>query len=427
MLWMYPMFYRKTTGHKNAARLVKALYQALLHRAPEQEALTKFSIELTKNMSPLELIEGIVNSSEYKGIIHPGHVQDFEHTTQNICFIESKAKREIKNIIYFIPSINKPIGGVKVIIRHCEQINSFVGSNVSAKLFCPVESSPKLNWFNHSIATKVDACFDIASDFIIIPELWALRYGTALKNSGISYAIFVQNGYFLFHNVLPEDNIALEQLKEVYTSAVRIYTISNDTTECVKRAFKNCGDKITQLIPSVDTTIFHPTKNKENIITYMPRKLLTHSSWLINQLKLSEITNWEFIPIDKMTEEEVGKTLQKSRIFLSFSDQEGFALPPLEAALSGNIVIGYTGQAAAEYWSPPLFKEVKSGDLFDYLKNVSDTISELDTIKSSLPYDYADQITSLRLKYSKEKERLAIYLMLQELHIDGLSELIQQS
>ena len=55
--------------------------------------------------------------------------------------------------------------------------------------------------------------------------------------------------------------------------------------------------------------------------------------------------------------------LQKSKIFLSFSEFEGFGLPPVEAALCGNLVIGYTGESGKEYWDPPIFDEVFSGDL----------------------------------------------------------------
>lgn len=42
-----------------------------------------------------------------------------------------------------------------------------------------------------------------------------------------------------------------------------------------------------------------------------------------------------------------------SRIFLSFSDLEGLGLPPIEAALCGNYVIGYHGGGGREYWRAP--------------------------------------------------------------------------
>ena len=42
--------------------------------------------------------------------------------------------------------------------------------------------------------------------------------------------------------------------------------------------------------------------------------------------------------------------LSKSKIFLSFSNLEGIGIPPIEAALAGNKVIGYTGGGGIEYW-----------------------------------------------------------------------------
>ena len=63
---------------------------------------------------------------------------------------------------------------------------------------------------------------------------------------------------------------------------------------------------------------------------------------------------------------EVSKILNKSKIFLSFSELEGLGIPPIEAALAGNKVIGYTKSLGKEYWKKPIFTNVYNGDIKDY-------------------------------------------------------------
>ena len=46
-----------------------------------------------------------------------------------------------------------------------------------------------------------------------------------------------------------------------------------------------------------------------------------------------------------MSEREIFKNLNFSKIFLSFSHLEGLGIPPIEAALLNNKVIGYTAVA----------------------------------------------------------------------------------
>ena len=76
----------------------------------------------------------------------------------------------------------------------------------------------------------------------------------------------------------------------------------------------------------------------------MPRKQKKHSELILNFLKSNLPRKWKLKAIHNMSEKEVFKNLTKSKIFLSFSELEGLPLPPIEAALAGNQVIGYTGE-----------------------------------------------------------------------------------
>ena len=95
----------------------------------------------------------------------------------------------------------------------------------------------------------------------------------------------------------------------------------------------------------------------------MPRKLPDHASLLIFYLNNLLPKNWSIKPLKNVSEKYLTTTLSKSKIFLSFSNFEGIGIPPIEAALSGNKVIGYTGGGGVEYWKSPIFTKVESGEI----------------------------------------------------------------
>ena len=92
----------------------------------------------------------------------------------------------------------------------------------------------------------------------------------------------------------------------------------------------------------------------------MPRKLPNHSNNLLFFIQSHLPKNWALKSIDQINENKVFYFLKKSRIFLSFSDMEGLGMPPIEAAIMGNKVIGYVGQGGTEYWKNPLFEKIEN-------------------------------------------------------------------
>ena len=137
----------------------------------------------------------------------------------------------------------------------------------------------------------------------------------------------------------------------------------------------------------------------------MPRKLPDHfhilSSFLFNKLS----KKWKMESLANLDEKNLFKKLCKSKIFLSFSYAEGFGMPPIEAALAGNKVIGYTGGGGKEYWNKPIFHEIQNGDI----KKFSETI--LSSIKN-FPKDWNTKSSKQRkkivIKYSETNEKKLI-------------------
>jgi len=102
----------------------------------------------------------------------------------------------------------------------------------------------------------------------------------------------------------------------------------------------------------------------------MSRKLPSHSNLVINFLKSKIPKNWKIQDLNNLTEMETYKILGQSRIFMSFSNFEGLPLPPAEAALAGNFVIGYTGEGGNDYWYKPIFTKINQGDICEFVRHI---------------------------------------------------------
>ena len=378
----------------------------VLRRYPEREILEKISQEISSGQqSCAEFLSGLIRSTEFRNI--SGFV-DFLDLSKSYPEIEYKNQTnlsKIRNIIYMGFSVNRPIGGMKVIFHHAQIINSFADVGIKAQIFFPETINFDITWMDINVDFKRNHVFDAAEDLVVIPEVWAWYYGSLFKKAGVRYAIFAQNGYLLFHELGTQDKEKLNELRDVYGSAEIILSISRDVTECIKNIYPEAGKNIIQLTTSINKDLFYPGHKKRNIITYMPRKLHAHSSWLVSCLSDKIPDNWQILPVDNMTENQVAEMLRVSKIFLSFSDQEGLGLPPLEAAISGNKVIGYTGQAGKEYWSGPIFHEIECGDLVNYAKVVLNEINKFDQAEGPfINPEILGEIEELSEKYSVKSE-----------------------
>ena len=135
----------------------------------------------------------------------------------------------------------------------------------------------------------------------------------------------------------------------------------------------------------------------------MPRKLPEHSNLLLFYLKNLLPKNWKILPLINLTEKKLIQSLSKSKIFLSFSNFEGMGLPPIEAALSGNKVIGYVGGGGSEYWTKPIFIKVENGEIEDFARKI---IRNIKSYKSSWVKDTKKNRLLLSKYYSKNQKSL---------------------
>ena len=332
--------------------------------------------------------------------------------------------KQKKNIIYLCNTEKGPSGGAKIIYHHSEIINNLKDytsqvihikkkntskwkTSFNKKLNIKDKEETgwqlkdinavknfKYNWFKNNIYIKEDLIFKKNKDFVILPEIFAhLAYDLLIKNK-IKYAIFVQNGYSInFTNNLKKLNIA-------YHNAEFILSYSNDITECIKLNFPKLKTEIVKIKYSIDSYSNIKSFKKKNIITYMSRKLPIHSNHVVSFLKKHLPKNWSLRDLNYIDEKSVYRNLQKSKIFLAFSNLEGLPLPPVEAALAGNYVIGYTGEGGKDYWKKPIFTEIYSGDIREFVKKTIQRINSHNLNNKHRKYQYIKLVN----EFSKKNE-----------------------
>jgi glycosyltransferase involved in cell wall biosynthesis len=315
------------------------------------------------------------------------------------------------NLIFLCAAKNKPVGGIKVIHQLAETADGILSPQGGGAYLChPNRPNFRTTWFTHQVRYRSArfglrlrpkigfssiprGCFDPTQDVVVLPELWVRKYALQLQTLGVPYIILVQAGYFIGKGN-PTD------MRRAYAAARAVWCVSDDTMECVRLAYPEASDRFHRFHVAVDADRFRPLTPKENWITYIPGKMPRHAELLRLFADPHLPPGWQWKLLQGLTETEMAETLGRSRIFVALAELEGFGLPPLEAALAGNIVIGHHAQGGREFWLSPVFKEVPQGDLLRLAGTLaktattfSDAVHEADSadIRQRLARTYSHQ------------------------------------
>ncbi len=267
--------------------------------------------------------------------------------------------------------------------------------------------TPSSSWIKNKILIKNNMNFNSKTDFIILPEIWAHFANDFLIKKKIKYSIFVQ-GYYHMNSFYDH-----KKLFESYRKAEFIITTSQETYKCLKFIFPNQKNKILKVNLSFDHKKFKIPNKKNNLITFMPRKLSDHfhilSLFLFNKLP----KKWKIESLMNLDEKKLFAKLSKSKIFLSFSYMEGFGMPPLEAAIAGNKVIGYTGGGGKEYWKKPIFEEIQSGDIKHFSEKILNLVNNFPKAWHKKTLSYRKKLIN---KYSEINEKKLIKKLINKIY-----------
>jgi hypothetical protein len=301
-------------------------------------------------------------------------------------------------IVYFCtsPESGTHAGGVKVIYDHCCALND-MGINAA---ILHERRGYVYPWASRSV--PVITCDELrATDHMVLPEIKAASCASLIIAAGLQYSIFVQNGYYLSECGRRQSDA---DICFAYANAAAILSISSDSSELIALHYPELISRIVNVRCSIEPLVFTVGCDKRNIITYMPRKNGRHAAAVVFALKRHLPADWNLWAIDGMKEHEVANALQASRIFMSFSDLEGLGLPPLEAALCGNYVIGYHGGGGREYWRTPNFESVEAGDIGTFVKRVIARAEQLNKVDPNALDALRPGIEVLRERYSTANE-----------------------
>lgn len=325
---------------------------------------------------------------------------------------------KIRHIFFPCPDSNTPCGGIHKIYTHVDIL-----SELGFKAYVLHRSwGFRCDWFQNSTPivyattpqatlSGIDGMGEKYSippfgegDILVIPEIFAPQMVPLLETWNTYGIIYNQNAYLTFRNAPISEGpfLAEKEKASVYLNPriLGTFVVSDDTREFLRLVFPKMA--IYQIHNSVDGNIFNFQEEKKKQIAFMPRRNLEDIQNVIEMLKeRNRIKDWTFYPIHDVPESKVATILKESALFLSFSNREGFGMPPAEAMACGCVVIGYHGQGGKEYIKHPYAHVIESGDVIHFVMTIE---------KVALDFDYyKDQgkIASefILSNYSVEQER----------------------
>jgi len=300
---------------------------------------------------------------------------------------------------FVIPEVRKPVGGVNVLIRIAERL---AARGADVRLLhatpgyryefwdtdLPVCHDPALRaafWRHESNSRNplkrllpkgvsvsnghTDSSLRVTpgpGDVVVMPEYTYPEITPVYPEARRVLAVQDSFGFFRAIRRDPE-------LRHLH-AAKMIFTTSETSRAAVATVHDGPAGKIVLPVgfAGLDFGV-----QKDARIAYMPRKRPDEVAAVVTILRQApELADYTFTEIDRVSHSELAEILNRSRFFLSFSQEEGFGLPPAEAMRAGCIVIGYTGVGGAEYFTAETGIVVPDSDIVCFISAVRSAARE---------------------------------------------------
>lgn len=272
------------------------------------------------------------------------------------------AGRGNRRVYYLSPDRVTPSGGVRNIYRHVDELNAL---GIDAAV---MHTKPgfRCGWFSNTTPTVAARDARLGKrDVLVVPEI----YGPGLHRlpPGPLKIVFNQGAYITYDFIPFADSKPGVPYAEVPDLAA-LLTVSEDSASLLAHTFPDIP--VHRARPVVDGRVFHPGDTwAARRISYTVSRRPEEREHLLHILRTRGVLEgWELTPITGLTEAVTAAVMRGSALFFSFSDREGFGLPPAEAMASGCYVVGFTGLGGREYFDSDYSSPVPENDVLAYAR-----------------------------------------------------------
>jgi hypothetical protein len=273
--------------------------------------------------------------------------------------------------VYFVSpaTTQEPIGGVRKIYDHVDILNS---AGIEASVI-QGQAGFRPSWFPNETPVAYAPVGVRGNDILVWPEYLTQH----VRSKDTRQVIFVQGAYGLFADTDPD----LLAMKFSASAVTAVAVVSEDTAAYVRYGWPQHEPVI--LRAGIDPAVFRPGVARKQI-AYSPRRRYRAVQQVIGLLRAHEaLVGWELVEIVGMNQAQVAETLSRSALFLSFSEREGFGLPPLEALVSGCHVIGFTGMGGREFFDARYADAIPEDDIVAYARAVENWLTNYNEVTAT--------------------------------------------
>ncbi|GIH10158.1 hypothetical protein Rhe02_82250 [Rhizocola hellebori] len=290
------------------------------------------------------------------------------------------ARRGSPVVYYLTPDQSSPRGGVRMLYRHVDQLNA---AGIDAAVLHSEEGF-RCTWFANNTRTVSAPKLTLSpDDVLVVPEFYLL--GPDLLPAEPRKIVFNQGAYHTFDHV-PFAQTPPGAPYTTLENLVTLLTVSEDSAALLRFTFPDIPVHRARAV--LDHQVFHPPGSetrRARRIAFVPRRRRQEREHLLHILRSRGVLEgWELIPIEGYTEAQTAELMRSCPIFLSFSEREGFGLPPAEAMASGCYAIGFTGMGGRDYFDPEYSSPVPDSDILGYAKAVEEAIRRYETEPENL-------------------------------------------
>lgn len=268
----------------------------------------------------------------------------------------------------------------------------------------------RLTWFEND--TKVIdwqmfvRLYHKSIDYIVLPE----NLGSRISAFPGKKVIFNQNIYYGF-NVLRFNKI--NKCPYLDKDVKFVMAVSAHNKRYLKFIFPNI--RVRRIYNGIDSRkfVYKTIRQKERIITVLTTKAPMDTSFLYQAILararqgLNNLKDYRWLFIDSVSEKEMARIFGKTLIFLFLSLYESCPLMPLEAMLSGALVVAYKGGPYSEYLNNSNSFLIDVSNKLGLIKTIEDIVEKFKSRREELTAISQKAYESAR-NYSLEREEKSV-------------------